>query len=323
MQESNDLVHRDRSLGLVLFGSGQILIGLACLALVPLTLVGLALSPALSLRTVVPSLILYSIAAAALIILGVGSIRARRWAQALSLSLAWVWLITGLCSLVVLWLAAPSLWGGLAASAGLNSDAATAMIIGINLVMGMLYAVLPGAMVVFYRSPHVVLTCRQRDNRPNWASRCPQRLLSLAVTFVLCGLSVIAVPSYGFIFPVFGVLLSGWAGAICWAAVFSLCLALAVGIVRREAWAWWTAVGGCIGAAVSSAMTFARVAPETVFTAMDLPPDQLLLMELLWPREPWIHVVFWLAVWGSLLAYLMVVKPLFGPMVGQAPPYAR
>lgn len=313
MSDSSNTVHvRDRSLGLVVFGSIQILIGLACLALVPLTLLGMALSPSMDFGEIAPSLILTTITAAALIVLGTGSIRARRWAQALSLSLAWVWLITGVCTLVLLWLAAPSLWLDLAAGAGLEGSAATAMALVMNLILAALYIVLPGAMVGFFRSPHVVATCRRRDAQPNWASRTPQRLLSLAVSYVLLAVSIAAVPSYGFVFPVFGILLSGLPGAILWAAVFVSCVALAVGTVRRRPWAWWTAVGGCIAAAVSSAATFARVAPEAVFAAMDLPTDQLLVMEFLWPREPWIHVVAWLAIWGSLLIYLVVVRPLFG-----------
>ena len=319
MSESFHADHRDRSLGLAVFGSVQILAGLACLALVPLTLFGMALSPSIEAGIVAPTLVLYVMAAAALIVLGVGSIRARRWAQALSLSLAWVWLITGVLTLVVLWLAAPSLWRDLAVSAGLDGGVATAMIIGINLILWTIYVVLPGVMVLFFRSPHVVATCRRRDTRPNWASHCPQRLLSLAVTFVFLALSITAVPSYGFIFPFFGVLLSGLPGAMLWAAVFVVCLAIARGTIRREPWAWWTAVAGSVTAAVSSAATFARVDPRTVFEAMSLPPEQLLIMEQLWPREPWIHVVSWLAIWGSLLAYLLVVRPLFGEESDNAP----
>ncbi len=63
--------------------------------------------------------------------------------------------------------------------------------------------------------------------------------------------------------------------------------------------------------------SFAFNDPEAIFEAMALPPDQLMLMEALWPREPWIQIVFWLAVWGSLLAYLVVVRPLFNPPFGR------
>lgn len=316
MSESLHAAHRDRTLGLIVFGSVQILAGLACLALVPLTLVGLAMSPFLDLRTAAPSLVLYAVSAAIFFILGVGSIRARRWARSLSLSLAWVWLIAGVCTVIVLWLAAPSLWADLAANAGLEGDAANAVSVGMNLVLLVIYVLLPGVMVLFLRSPHVIATCRRRDPVPGWANRCPQRLLSLAVTHVFLALSIIVVPAYGFVFPCFGFLVSGWIGAILWAAVFVLCLALAVGTVRRRLWAWWTAVGACIAAAISSAVTFARVDPEAVFDAMGLPPDQLLIIEQLWPNEPWIHIVAWLAIWGSLLAYLVVVRPLFEGAAG-------
>lgn len=313
MSESDHVKQfRDRSLGLAIFGSLQILIGLGCLALIPLTLVAIPLSPAIDFGVVAPSLLLYALAAAAFILLGAGSIRARLWAQSLSLSIAWLWLITGVCTLALLWLAAPSLWGDLAAGAGLDGGSITFVIIGINLFLSAIYVLLPATMVLFFRSPHVIATCLRRDAKPTWASRCPQQLLSLAVTFVLCGLSIIAVPSYGYVFPCFGVVLSGGAGAVCWAIALILCFALAWGTIRREPWAWWTAVVSCILAAISSVVTFAWVDREVVFSAMDLAPDQLLIMEYLWPGKPWIHIVFWLALWGSLLAYLMVVRPLFG-----------
>ena len=73
-----------------------------------------------------------------------------------------------------------------------------------------------------------------------------------------------------------------------------------------------------MAAAVSSAATFARTAPAQVFEAMNLAPDQLILMERLWPREPWVHVVVWLVIWGSLVAYLVAVRPLFNPPLGNA-----
>ena len=62
-------VHRDRSFGLAVFGGVQILIGLACAALIPLTLVGVALSPMMETGIVVSSLILYAVGAAIFITL--------------------------------------------------------------------------------------------------------------------------------------------------------------------------------------------------------------------------------------------------------------
>lgn len=179
---------------------------------------------------------------------------------------------------------------------------------------------LPGAFILFYRSPDVIATCRARNPRPGWAGRCPQRLLALAAAYALGGVSVTAVGAYNYVFPLFGVLLTRTAGAACWAAVLVLSGILAFGTCRGAPWAWWTGVAASIAAAVSSVATFAFADPGVVLEAMELPPEQLMLMQYLWPREPWIHVVTWTAIWGSFVAYLFVVKPLFNPPLGQRRP---
>ena len=312
MPVPNPDIHRDRSFGLAVFGAVEILIGLACAALIPMTLVGVALSPTMEAGIVIPSLGLYAAGAAIFVTLGVGSIRARRWAQALSLSLGIVWLITGVCTMLLMWVAAPTLWHDLGAGAGLDDGTIRVVAIAVNLVLLVLYVLLPGVIVLFYRSPHVIATCHRRDDDPGWAGRCPQKLLSLAVAYALCALSIIAMPSYNFVFPLFGLILSGAAGALCWALALVFCVALAWGTCRREIWAWWAAIGGCVFAAISSVATFGWSEPAAVFEAMDLHPDQLLVLEQFWPHETWIHIALWLLIWGSLVLYLVTVRKLFG-----------
>jgi hypothetical protein len=112
-------------------------------------------------------------------------------------------------------------------------------------------------------------------------------------------------------------LLSGATGAAFWALTLGLCAALTVGTLRRRPWAWWVAVTGTVAAAISSVLTLPRVPPEDLFELMAIPFDQRQLMAMVWPREPWAHVVVWLAVWGSLLAYLVAVRPFFDPPVGR------
>jgi len=314
--------YRDRSFALTVFGAIEILIALFCAALIPLTVLAGAFIPGMDLRMALPSLAVYALVAVIFSILGIGSIRARVWAQALSLSLSWIWLITGIATLLLTWFAAPGLWFDLAASAGLGDGGARVAALGINVLLSFIYVLLPGAFVLFYRSPSVVTTCRTRDPRPGWVDRCPQRLLALATAFALGGVSVLAVPAYNFVFPLFGLLLTGAAGAACWAIVLALSATLAYGTCRGEPWAWWTAVAASIAAALSSVASFAFSDPDGILEAMNLPADQLMLMEQLWPREPSVQIVFWLAVWGSLLAYLFVVKPLFNPPLGQREPEA-
>jgi hypothetical protein len=304
---------------LVFFGAVEILIGLVCAALIPLTLVAIALLPVMDARLVLPSLALYAVMAAIFITLGVGSIRARRWAQALTLSLSWVWLITGACTIALTWWLLPGVWQDLAVSSGLEPGVARMAALGINLFLSFIYVLLPGALVIFYRSPDVIATCRSRDPQPGWTERCPQRLLALAMTYALGGLSIIAVPAYGFVFPFFGSVLSGGAGAACWAVVLVLSGALAWGTCRREPWAWWTAMATSVIAGGSSAFTFAVIDPNELFQVKGLLAEQRALFEIIWPTSPWVHVAVQLVIWGSFLAYLVAVRKLFKPGASGVP----
>ncbi len=308
---------RDRSTGLVIFGAAEILIGIACASLIPLTIAAATLSPIIDLRVVLPSLALYGLIAVGLVTLGVGSIRARRWAVALTLSLSWVWLITGVGTVALsLWLL-PGVWSSLGAASGLDAGASQVVAIAIALFLGVIYVVLPGAFILFYRSPNVIATCHSRDPRPDWTDRCPQRLLALAVAYALGGLSIVAVPAYGFVFPFFGRVLSGSAGAVCWVIALFLSGALAWGTSRREPWAWWTAMAAAGIGGISSAVTFAVIDPGDLFRIEGLLADQRTLLEAVWPTSPWIHIAAQVLIWGSLMAYLFAVKPLFDPPLGR------
>ena len=315
--ESHSDSYRDRSLGLVIFGAVEILIGLLCAALIPLTLLAVAVSPMMDAGVVLPSLALYAAMAAIFFALGVGSIRARRWAQTLTLSLSWVWLITGVSTIVLSWWLLPGMWRELSASSGLDAGDAHFVVLGINLFLSFIYVLVPGAFVLFYRSPNVIATCRSRDPSPGWTGRCPQRLLALAVAYALGGLSIIAVPAYGFVFPFFGSVFSGLAGAAFWAGVLVLTGALAWGTCRRRPWAWWTAMVAGLTAGLSSALTFAVIDPNELFEIKGLLSEQRPLLESLWPASPWIHVTVQFVIWGSFVAYLMVVKTLFDPPLGR------
>ncbi len=303
--------HRDRSAGLAVFGAAGILIGLACASLVPLTVAAAALSPVVDLGVLLPSLGLDAVIAAAFITLGVGSIRARRWAVALTLALSWVWLITGVVTMVLSWWLLPGFLSSLGVSSGLEAGDVGMVATVIALFLGVIYVLLPGAFVLFYRSPNVVATCRSRDPRPDWTDRCPQRLLALTVAYALGGLSIVAAPAYGFVFPFFGRVLSGAEGAVCWVIVLVLSAALAWGTSRREPWAWWTAVAATAIGGISSAVTSAVIDPGDLFPIEGLLVEQRTLIESVWPTSPWIHVAAQTLIWGSLIAYLFVVKPLF------------
>jgi len=188
-------------------------------------------------------------------------------------------------------------------------------------VIGFLFVLLPGAFVLFYRSPHVAATCRIRDSQPQWTDDLPRRLLTLVIVWALAAVSVLMMPAYGFIVPFFGVVLSGASGAAVWAAILVMCVALTWGSARRAPWAWWGGVAAIILATLSSVITALRVDPAAFILAMDLPEQQTALLSEIAMPEQWVMALVWVVMWGTFLAYLMTVRRFFfaGDFDGQPP----
>jgi len=308
--------HKDRTVGLVIFGVIQILIGAFCALLVPLSLAAQSLATvggvvAADPRSALPGMVVFAVLATAFVWLGIGSMRARRWARELTLSLSWVWLLTGLCSLIFAWLMLPPMLRELGGAGGLPSDVVVLVTIVTMVFLGFAYVLLPGAFVLFFRSAHVAATCRARDPRPQWTDDLPQRLLTLTIVWVLAAVSVLVMPAYRFVVPFFGVVLAGSVGAVVWLVILIVCVALAWGSGRRQPWAWRGAMIAVLLAALSSVTTFLRVDAVEVVRAMDLPADQAGLVTLAMMPDRWVVVLFWLVTWGSFLAYLVTLRRFF------------
>ncbi len=308
--------HKDRSLGLVIFGVLQILIGLGCAALVPLSLVAQSLGnvggvASTDARSVFPAMVVYAALAAAFVWLGIGSIRARRWARELSWSLSWVWFLTGICSMIFAWLLLPFVLRELAGEGGFPREVVVLVTVVTTVLLGFVYVLLPGAFVVFFRSPHVAATCRARDPKRQWTDDLPQRMLTLTIVWALAAVSVLVMPAYRFVVPFFGVVLAGPAGAVVWAVILIGCVALAWGSVRRELWAWWGAMIAVLLAGLSTVITSLRVETVEMLRAMDLPDDQTALISGAMMPDQWVVILFWIVAWGSFLAYLATLRRFF------------
>ncbi len=309
---------KDRALGLVLFGVVEILIGLSCALLIPLTLVVAAATRALGgpgaspdVRSMVPGLVMYGGMAIAFVWLGVGSIRCRRWARELILVASWLWLVTGVVAMLVSWWLLPSMLGGLAAASDLPGEGLAAVMVATTVLLGLVYVALPGAFVLFYRSPHVAATCRMRDPGPSWVDDCPPHILSLTLLFGLGALSALLTPAYDFLLPVFGVVLTGAAGAVGWALVLALLVVLTWGTVRRDPRAWWLALAASLVGAVATTVSAAEVPFADLLARLDLPADQTALIEQMWSPGPLALVVGSLLTWVSFIAYLAYVRRFF------------
>ena len=309
---------KDRTLGLIFFGVVSILIGVFCALLIPLMFLSMGLSETVAgsgvdSRSAWSASALYGVTAVAFVWLGIGSIRARRWACELLLSLSWIWLLTGICSMVVGMLVVPIAIRGLSAGSDLPPEMALIVIVVTFGVIALLYVVLPALFVLFYRSPHVAATCRFRRPGPQWIDGCPRRLLTLMVVWLLAAVSVLLMPAYNFIFPLFGIVLTGAGGAVLWVLVLSACVVLAVGTCKRARWAWSGGVALTFAAALSSILVALRYHLAEIIFLMDLPEEQVSMIDALGLPDGWPIALINAVVWGTFLVYLMTLRRFFAP----------
>jgi len=315
-QQTSDF--KDRTLGLIIFGVVSILIGGFCALLIPLMFLSVALSETVTgggvdVRSAWSASALYGFMAAVFVWLGIGSIRARRWARELLLSLSWIWLLTGICSMVIGILVVPAVVGGTGVDTGIPPEMTMIVMLVIFGVIGSLYVVLPALFVLFYRSPHVAATCRARHPDPQWVDACPRRLLTLMVVWVLFAVSALLMPAYNFFFPFFGIVLTGVVGATLWALVLAVCVALAVGTCRKAPWAWWGGMALTLVFTLSSALVTLRLDLSEIMGLMKLPEDQVAMMDTLPMFDGWVLVFCSVFVWGTFIFYLITLRQYFAP----------
>ena len=188
---------------------------------------------------------LYVFISAALITLGIGSVRGRRWAWALT--------IVGSASAVVfLLLMAPFLvWmvsRFLSAEPifSRHGDSIGCLVLAPLVFMLFLLILLPLAYLLFYRRRDVRATVERLDPEPGWTERRPLPVLAAAVLFGTMGvgwLSVLWTPAI----PVPGAILTGNTARAVVLAVVLVCIAIAWGLYRGLRGAWLAAVLLSIG----------------------------------------------------------------------------
>ena len=319
--------YRDRTTGLLVFGVLEILLGALCFLMVALMLVGLLISDRyagspLTLRALVPGIGFYGALAVVFVWLGIGSIGARRWARALWLCLSVIGLCMGLAALPFM-LSMSSHFGEAAAQSGGPPLPPTARVIGEVFMVGSMllaYVVIPGALFLFYRSPHVRHTCEVRDPVERWTDRCPMPVLGLSVFMAFGALGFLFLLGFGGVFPVFGRFLFGLAGRLLTLLAAGLWLYLAWGLYKLRKGIWWLALAAVLIVGISSTMTLWASDLGAVYLKMGfdsrLAASAAEMGKLIFAK--WYGSV-WLLPW---LAWLFYVRryfpkaPAVGPTVG-------
>jgi hypothetical protein len=291
--------YKDRRTGLLAFGILAILVGVVFALFVPLALivqvmVAKNLGTQFDVYATVAVCLVYSLTATGMIWLGVGSILARRWARALLLCLASIALIIGLLVLPTAFGMMGSIGDLLVLQDPLVSPARVAAIKwGLRAISFVIYVVIPGSAVLFYRSPHVKQTCEVRDPTVRWTDRCPLPVLALVLLQAGCGLLLLLLfPIYGGTFPVAGYMISGGAAWLVWLVVIGFMAYAARGFYRLDRQAWLVYLVGSAALWASLLLTFLQDGLATPFQS-----GSLLTMSVV--------------VMGLFLGYLLYVRRYF------------
>lgn len=313
------MAYKDRSTGLVVFGILTILLGCLAGLFVPLMLVGQMASAKATgaptpISTILPAMFTYGILAVALVWLGIGSIMARRWARALLLIFSWSWLVMGLFVLVFMAFLMPKMLANLPSSGTTGHPAMppaviAGMMVGMFLVFGVIFVILPAVWTFFYNSRHVKATCETRDPVTRWTDACPLPVLGFCLWLAFSVPMMLIMPLAGHgVMPFFGMFLTGVPGTM-------LCLVIAViwsyaawSLYKLEQRGWWLILIALCVFMVSAFVTFARHDMMEMYRLMGYPEVQIEQIQksglLVGNRMTWLMACSML----PFLGYLLFIK---------------
>jgi hypothetical protein len=313
----------DRSVRLMIFGIFQILLG--CLAgLMGLTMVAVATAgpmlkpphgPVMNVRMMIPGIVFYFLLAVGFIWMGIGSIRARRWAWTLTVLLSWMGLVMGgVMFAVFVFAAGPMMRAAMEQQqAKMPPQALLVMQIVMAAFTACIYIGLPALFLLFYNWASVRATCQRRNPQICWTDRCPMPVLALTI---LLGVSVLSMPScvvYGCVMPLFGMFVSGVSGAVVILLITLILAYLTWGTYRLRMAAWWGTLLLWIVGTANMVVTFAHNDLMKMYEKMGMPAEQMEMMRKMGFADWLSHWGLWLglvcgAVW---LGYLLYVRRYF------------
>jgi len=318
------LAYRDRSGGLLAFGIVQIIAGGLLSLGIPLILLGALLSRkaggGMPMGGYLLSMTSYGLGAVVLITLGVGSIRARRWAHALTLILSWAWLFMGIMVTVFLTAVLPAAFvtafhkaGAVDPNAGAMPTGVLAVILTLIIVVCSIFlVVLPLAFLLFYRKRDVEETVRHKDPVERWTDRCPLPVLAASLLLAWACPYYLIMSFTTPLIPFFGKYLTGVPGAIGCLLIAGLYAYLAHSLFRMRLAGWWIAATVLTLRTASAVVTYARGDLLQAYARMGWKDAQLQMMT----ESPIFrsHLILWWSVGFLLvfLGYMLWIKRYFG-----------
>lgn len=325
--------YRDRGTLLAIFGVVQIIMGLFAALMIPFIALSAFLTrmvPGASMRPgqYVSGVASYAFIAAGLLTLGIGSVRMRRWARALTLVVSWYWLVTGVLITVLMTAMLPVVMRNVlrvqqpaAGQSPAISEGVMAVIITVVIVFAAVFLiVVPVAFVVFYSRRDVAETCRRRDPVERWTDRLPLPVLGACVVFAVQSLYLLTVGLTTPLFPFFGRYLTGVPGFAAFLVLALLDGFLAIAFSRQSSVGWWIAIATAPVRLASMALTYARADLMQAYSKMGFSDAQIQMLN----SNPMFrgHVILWWSLISAILflGYLIWVKRFLNAAAPAAQP---
>ena len=319
--------YKNRKTGLIVFGIALIALGALCLLFVPLVVLGQFVAAKTTgqsnLRMVLPSVMMYGALGVLLVTLGIGSIKGRRWARAVTLVLSWASLVMGILSIFMfIWLG-PAFFNAIAEAGGepLPPAARTIMMVVVVGFMGVFLVLIPGLLALFYGSRNVQATVEAMDPQPRWTDACPLPVLAVSLFAAFSAVTLLTMPvAYNGTIPLFGTILSGFVGSLLWLVLAALLGYAAWSVYHLRVAGWWIVMAVLVVFTISNVITFSRIDLMALYRTMGYPQDQLELLERVNIFTP-AQIVGWSVVCVlPILGYLLFIKKHFRPTIRTQPP---
>jgi len=280
----------------------QLLFGalLASLGLLQIAVALLGLLPvAADVATLATGSLAYGLIGALFSAVGLGSLQLRRWALPTMQTLAWSWLLLGLCSMVMMW----SMLESLLALSPTTTDAPTSVLVFVRIVAWMVVllggVLTPSCLIWVYHSADVRWTLEQHDPEPGWTDRCPAPVLGMAIGLAAAG--VVALPTaFKPALPLFGHVLSGMGGTLLTLFGALLCFWLARELFHLRRGGWWGTLLVLTLLGISSSWTLWWGDTQQLLTAAGYPEDFVIpdnfaaigaLLSLVITAATWIYML--------------------------------
>ncbi len=298
---------KDRRVGLIVFGTLEILLGILCFSIAMLLLVIVSSAGLHGMKPVHYAMTMGGLfyLTGWFVVMGMGSFQARRWARELTLVGAWVSVFLGTLLLSLLLHVLPEVYVAVADSGLFSPETALAVLYFSVLVLVVLGVLFPLAVSLFYGRKSVKETCERLNPAACWTDRCPLPLLAMSFISLLGSLSIVFGATSNYTVFFFGRVFSGAPGFVVVALISVAFGYVGWGAYTRKMHAWWAAYALVLLISASMMLTFSELDMPELYAHMGYSAAQVVQLESFRMLNPSM-LTFMSCTWGVMACIFLV-----------------